>query len=84
MLVFAVAIMDGVRDWLITDPATFMIYVGRPLLAVSAFNWSAGWLFFWTDRQTQLSVALSSGNRNMALFMAAAGSALGPGGPFCF
>ena len=78
MLVFAVAVMDGVRDWLITDPATFMIYVGAAFASSLSLQLVSGLAFFWTDRQTQLSIALSSGNRNMALFMAAAGSTLGP------
>ena len=78
MLVFAVAVMDGMRDWLVTDPATFMIYVGAAFAGSLGLQLISGLLFFWTDRQTQLSVALSSGNRNMALFVAAAGSALGP------
>ncbi len=78
MLVFAVSVMDGVRDWLVTDPATVMLYVGAAFAGSLGLQLIGGLVFFWTDRQNQLSVALSSGNRNMALFMAAAGSALGP------
>lgn len=78
MLVFAVAVMDGVRDWLATDPATVMLYVGAAFAGSLGLQLIGGLAFFWTERQNQLSVALSSGNRNMALFMAAAGSALGP------
>tara|TARA_E500000305_G_scaffold10457_1_gene7102 strand:- start:1140 stop:2069 length:930 start_codon:yes stop_codon:yes gene_type:complete len=78
MLVFAVSVMDGVRDWLATDPATVMLYLGAAFAGSLGLQLIGGLVFFWTERQNQLSVALSSGNRNMALFMAAAGSALGP------
>lgn len=78
MLVFAVSVMDGVRDWLETDPETVLIYTAAAFAGSLVLQLLGGIAFFWTDRQNQLSVALSSGNRNMALFMAVAGPALGP------
>lgn len=78
MLIFAVSVMDGVRDWLERDPATVLLYTGAAFAASLALQLAGGLLFFWTERENRLSVALCSGNRNMALFMAAAGSALGP------
>jgi BASS family bile acid:Na+ symporter len=78
MLIFAVSVMDGVRDWLERDPGTVLLYTAAAFAASIALQVAGGLLFFWTGRQNQLSVALCSGNRNMALFMAAAGPALGP------
>lgn len=78
MLIFAISVMDGVRDWMLRDPVTVLIYVGAAFGGSLALQLIGGLLFFWSGRQNQLSVALCSGNRNMALFMAAAGSALGP------
>ncbi|UUX49072.1 hypothetical protein NUH88_16905 [Nisaea acidiphila] len=77
MLVFAVSVMDGVRAWLEKDPITVLLYTGAAFAASLALQLTGGLIFFWTDRENRLAIALCSGNRNMALFMAAAGSALG-------
>lgn len=78
MLVFAITVMDGVSDRLRTDPGTVLLFTGAAFAASLTMQVAGILLFAWTGRQNQLSVALSSGNRNMALFMAAAGTAFGP------
>lgn len=78
MLIFAISVMDGVRDWLERDPMTVLLYTAAAFGGSLALQLAGGLVFFWSGRQNQLSVALCSGNRNMALFMAAAGAALGP------
>lgn len=75
LLVFAVAIMDGVTAAIWARP----VYVLWNLLAV--FGASIGLqiaayaVFFWAGRARALTLALASGNRNKGLLLAAMGSA---------
>ena len=71
LLVFAVAIMDGVTDAIGARP----VYVLWNLLAV--FGASIGLqiaayaVFWWAGRERALTLALASGNRNKGLLLAA-------------
>lgn len=75
LLVFAVAIMDGVGRAALERPT----YVAMTLIA--AFGANAGmqiagfFAFAWMARKQALAVALLSGNRNMGLLLAALGAA---------
>ncbi len=75
LLVFAVAIMDGVGHAALERPA----YVAATLIA--AFGANAGmqlagfFAFAWMAKKQALAVALLSGNRNMGLLLAALGAA---------
>lgn len=75
LLVFAVAIMDGVGHAAVERPG----YVAATLAAAFAANigmQAAGFLaFIWMARRQALAVALLSGNRNMGLLLAALGAA---------
>lgn len=75
LLVFAVAIMDGVGQAALERPG----YVAATLAAAFAANIGmqlAGFLAFaWMARRQALAVALLSGNRNMGLLLAALGAA---------
>lgn len=75
LLVFAVAIMDGVGAAALARPG----YVAATLVAAFAANLGmqvAGFLAFaWMARKRALAVALTSGNRNMGLLLAALGAA---------
>jgi BASS family bile acid:Na+ symporter len=75
LLVFAVAIMDGVGRAALTRPG----YVAATLAAAFAANAGlqlAGFAAFaWMLRKQALAVALLSGNRNMGLLLAALGAA---------
>lgn len=75
LLVFAVAIMDGVGPAALARPG----YVAATLIAAFAVNLGlqfAGFLAFaWLAREQALAVALLSGNRNMGLLLAALGTA---------
>jgi len=75
LLVFAVAIMDGVGHAALERPA----YVAATLIAAFAANAGmqvAGFLAFaWMARKQTLAVAMLSGNRNMGLLLAALGAA---------
>jgi BASS family bile acid:Na+ symporter len=75
LLVFAVAIMDGVGRAALERPG----YVAATLAAAFAANVGmqlAGFFVFgWMARKQALAVALLSGNRNMGLLLAALGAA---------
>lgn len=75
LLVFAVAIMDGIGRAALDRPG----YVAATLIAAFAANAGmqvAGFFAFaWMPRQQALAVALLSGNRNMGLLLAALGAA---------
>jgi BASS family bile acid:Na+ symporter len=75
LLVFAVAIMDGVGRAAIERPG----YVAVTLIAAFAANVGmqlAGFLAFaWMVKKQALAVAMLSGNRNMGLLLAALGAA---------
>jgi bile acid:Na+ symporter, BASS family len=75
LLVFAVAIMDGVGRAALERPG----YVAATLAAAVAANVGmqlAGFLAFaWMAKKQALAVAMLSGNRNMGLLLAALGAA---------
>jgi BASS family bile acid:Na+ symporter len=75
LLVFAVAIMDGVGHAALERPG----YVAATLIAAFAANVGmqlAGFFAFaWMAKKQALAVALLSGNRNMGLLLAALGAA---------
>lgn len=75
LLVFAVAVMDGVGQAALERPG----YVAATLIAACAANAGmqvAGFVAFaWLARRQALAAALLSGNRNMGLLLAALGAA---------
>lgn len=74
LVLFAIAIMDGVLDRIIADPVrilgivalSFAVYAG--LQVVGTVAWSL--LLGGRDRQRALSVGFASGSRNLAVFLA--------------
>lgn len=75
LLVFAVAIMDGVGRAALERPG----YVAATLVAAFAANVgmqaAGGLAFAWMARKQALAVAMLTGNRNMGLLLAALGAA---------
>lgn len=75
LLIFAVAIMNGVAAAIVERPT----YVGLTLLAAflanGAMQVAAAAVFWRIGRIQALTLALASGNRNMGLLLAALGSA---------
>ncbi|GAA0587343.1 hypothetical protein [Caenispirillum bisanense] len=70
LVLFAIAIMDGVTAELLANPArTLLIILGS--FAANLGLQAAGAVLFWrTGRQAALTVGLVSGNCNMALLLA--------------
>ena len=69
-VLFAVAIMDGVTATLLDRPGLVLLYAGAAFAANLGFQLLGGLAFWWLDRRRALTIALASGNRNLALPMA--------------
>ncbi|NIA68672.1 hypothetical protein HBA54_08715 [Pelagibius litoralis] len=71
MLVFAVAIMDGVTAALLREPATVGLWLLAAFIANPALQIAGALAFCWLGRRRALTVGLVSGNCNMGLLLAA-------------
>ncbi|MEO3428625.1 hypothetical protein AAFN88_07185 [Pelagibius sp. CAU 1746] len=71
MLVFAVAIMDGVTATLMTRPMTVALWLAVAFVANPALQIAGTLAFAWLGRRRALTVGLISGNCNMGLLLAA-------------
>ncbi len=71
MLVFAVAIMDGVTATLMTRPMTVALWLAVAFVANPALQTAGALAFAWLGRRRALTVGLVSGNCNMGLLLAA-------------
>lgn len=76
LFAFAVAIMDGVAARLISDPGLILFCLAASFGMAAAFMVLSFMAFRLTGRSTALTVAVSSGNRNMALMAAALSGAI--------
>jgi bile acid:Na+ symporter, BASS family len=77
LIVFAITVMDGMAARLMAQPATFLIYLAGAVLVNLGLLVVGGLLFLPAGRRIALTVAISSGNRNVGLIFALAGAALG-------
>ena len=71
LLVFAVAIMDGVTGALVARPRYVGLVLAVAFLANLGLQATGGLAFAWLGRRQALTAAFLSGNRNMALLLAA-------------
>jgi len=71
MLIFAVAIMDGVTDTLLARPLTVGLWLLASFIANPALQLAGAAVFAWLGRRRALTVGLVSGNCNMGLLLAA-------------
>ncbi len=71
MLVFAVAIMDGVTATLSERPMTVALWLLAAFIANPALQIAGALAFSWLGRRRALTVGLVSGNCNMGLLLAA-------------
>ncbi len=71
MLVFAVAIMDGVTHTLLARPGVVLLWLFAAFVANPALQ-LLGWVAFsWLGRRVALTIGLLTGNCNMGLLLAA-------------
>jgi len=71
LIVFAVAIMDGVTAATLARPGFVFAYLAAAFLANLALQALGAGAFLWMGRARALTVGLMSGNRNMAILLAA-------------
>jgi predicted Na+-dependent transporter len=71
ILLFGIAIMDGVTATLLRDPGLVALAIGLAFTANLALQAAGAGLFWWLGHRQALTVALVSGNRNMGLMLAA-------------
>lgn len=70
LVVFAIAIMDGVTRFLVNDPAQAAWLLILSFLMAVLLHLFAYLVFRWYGHENALVAALSSGNRNMGLMLA--------------
>jgi BASS family bile acid:Na+ symporter len=74
LVVFAIAIMDGVTEAALAEPQRVLVYLAAAL-AFNAGLQALGWLAFrWAGAPAALAVGFMTGNRNMGLMWAALGA----------
>ncbi len=70
LLVFAVAIMDGVTAAAIERPGQVALYVAAAFAANLGLQAAGAAAFSWLGRAEALTAGLATGNRNMAILLA--------------
>ena len=78
LVVFAIAIMDGVTARLLADPWTVALFAGAAFGLNIALQSLGTALFFWMGRRQALTMGLSSGYRNMAIMLVLTAGIAGP------
>lgn len=74
LVVFAIAIMDGVTDAAIADPGLVLVYLAAALVFNAGLQ-AAGWFAFRrAGAPAALAAGFMTGNRNMGLMWAALGA----------
>lgn len=70
LVVFAIAVMDGVTARLLADPGYIGLLLALASIAALALHWAGYLLFRRVDVAAGWSASLLSGNRNMGLMLA--------------
>jgi BASS family bile acid:Na+ symporter len=70
LVVFAIAVMDGVTARLLAEPAYIVGLLGVSCLAALLLHAAGYAAFRWTGARTALNAAVLCGNRNMGLMLA--------------
>ena len=78
LVVFAIAVMDGVTARLLAEPATVAGFVLAAFAANFALQAAGAGVFLWLGRRRAFSIGLVSGYRNMAVMLVATAGVAGP------
>jgi BASS family bile acid:Na+ symporter len=70
MVLFCVAIMDGVTAKIVAQPAQVALYAAAAFAANLTLQATGAAAFFWLGGRPAATIALVSGNRNMGLLLA--------------
>lgn len=78
MLVFAVAVMDGVTARLVADPLYVAALLAIAFAVQALLQAATAFGFLWLGRRTAFTVGFLAGNRNMGLLLAVLPAGLHP------
>ena len=78
LLLFAIAIMDGVNALILAKPQQVLLYAGAALAASTLLQAASFLAFAWLPRIPALTTGLIGGNHNMAVVWANLGAAVTP------
>jgi BASS family bile acid:Na+ symporter len=78
LILFAIAIADGIDGIIVHEPGKVLLYAAVATLASIALQAVSFLAFAWTDRSSALTVGLVGGNHNLALVWANLGAAAPP------
>jgi len=84
LLLFAVAIMDGVTNRFVEEPSHVLLFLTVTFAAYIGFQGVGAAAFSFLGRRPALTVGFSSGNRNMALLLAVLPAGVDPDIPLYF
>lgn len=84
LVLFAIAIMDGVTAELLAHPGRTVLIILGSFAANLGLQVFGATLFWWLGRRSALTVGLVSGNCNMALLLAVLPSSVHPDVPLYF
>jgi len=71
MLIFAIAIMEGVTETLLSQPGMVLTWIAAAFIANPLLQILGIFAFRWMGRRKALTVGLMTGNANMGLLLAA-------------
>ena len=84
LVLFAVAIMDGVTERFLADPTRVLAFLAVAFAAYVGFQGVGAAVFMVLGWRSALTVGFSSGNRNMALLLAVLPAGVDPDIPLYF
>lgn len=84
LVLFAVAIMDGVTRRFVDEPSHVLVFLAVAFAATIGFQGAGAAAFALLGRRSALTVGFSSGNRNMALLLAVLPAGVDPDIPLYF
>lgn len=79
LIVFAIAIFDGVTEKFLADPFYVMLFVVGAFAAHSAYQLIGIAVFLWMDKRDALTMGFLAGTRNMGLLLAVLPATVDPG-----
>lgn len=78
LMIIAIGIMDGVTTRILAEPAEALAILAAAFGVSILFHGLSGLVFWRLGERTAISIALTSGSRNLVLMLVIIGDAMGP------
>ena len=78
LMIIAIGIMDGVTARILAEPAEALAILAAAFGVSILFHGLSGLVFWRLGERTAISIALTSGSRNLVLMLVIIGDAMGP------